>query len=87
MNNYISPYVSAYRKGYNSQHVLIRLLEEWRQYLDNNEVVGGVFMDLSKAFDCVPHDLSIAKLATYSLMRIYLCIYILIFLIERSAFA
>ena len=31
MSNYISPYVSAYRKGYNSQHVLIRLLEEWRQ--------------------------------------------------------
>ena len=49
MNNYISPYVSAYRKGYNSQHVLIRLLEEWR-HLDNNKVVGGVFMDLSKGF-------------------------------------
>ena len=49
MSNYISPYISAYRKGYNSQHVLIRLLEEWRQHLDNNKVVGGVFMDLSKA--------------------------------------
>ena len=76
MNNYISPYVSAYRKGYNSQHVLIRLLEEWKQHLDNNEVVRSVFMDLSKAFDCVPHDLLIAKLASYSvdenlLMYIY----------------
>ena len=38
MNNYISPYAAAYRKGYNSQHVLIRLLEEWRQHLDNNKV-------------------------------------------------
>ena len=63
MNNYISPYVSVYRKGYNSQHVLIRLLEEWRQHLHNNKVVGGVFKDLSKTFDCVPHDLLIAKLA------------------------
>ena len=62
MNNYISLYVSAYRKGHNSQHVLIRLLEEWRQHLDNNKVVGGVFMDLSKAVDCVPHDLLIATL-------------------------
>ena len=39
MSNCISPYVSAYRKGYNSQHVSITLLEEWRQHLDNNKVV------------------------------------------------
>ena len=87
MSNYISPYVSAYRKGYNSQHVLSRLLEEWRQHLDNDNVAGGVFMDLSKAFDRVPHDLLIAKLAGYSLMKICLCIYILIFQIESSTFS
>ena len=56
--------------------MLIRLLEEWRQHLDNNKVVRGVFMDLSKAFDCVSLDLLIAKLAAYSvdenlLMYIY----------------
>ena len=76
MINQISPYVSAYRKGHDSQHVLIRLLEEWRQHLDNNKVVRGVFMDLSKSFDPVSHDLLIAKLAAYSveenlLMYIY----------------
>ena len=58
MNQHISNLVSAYRKNYSSQHVLIRLLEEWRKCLDNNYVVGGVLMDLSKAFDCVPHDLT-----------------------------
>ena len=67
MNQHISNLVSAYRKNYSSQHVLIRLLEEWRKCLDNNYVVGGVLMDLSKAFDCVPHDLLIAKLEAYGI--------------------
>ena len=79
-------YVSAYRKGYNSQHVLIRLLEERRQHLDNNDIVGGVFIDLSSAFDCLPHDLLIAKNWQHTLlMKICLCIYILIFQIESCA--
>ena len=34
-----------------THHVLIRLLREWREGLDDNFVVGGVFMDLSKTFD------------------------------------
>ena len=45
--------------------MLIRLIEEWNKHLDNNEFAGGVLMDLSKAFDCIPHDLLIAKLSTY----------------------
>ena len=34
--------------------VLIHLLEEWRECLVNDFVVGGGFMDLSKVFDCIP---------------------------------
>ena len=59
------PFLSAYRKNYNTQSVLIRLIEEWNKHLDNNEFAGDVLMDLSKAFDCIPHDLLIAKLSTY----------------------
>jgi hypothetical protein len=35
--------------------------------LDNNKYVAAILMDLSKAFDCFPHNLLIEKLKTYSL--------------------
>ena len=55
------------KKNYNSQQVLIRLIEEWREYLDKDFVIGAVLTDLSKAFDCIPHDLLIAKFEAYGL--------------------
>ena len=67
MNQPISNLVSAYRKNYSFQHVLIRLLEEWRKSLDNNYVVGRVLMDLTKGFDCVLQDFLIAKLEAYDI--------------------
>ena len=56
MENVYSQQISAYRKNYNSQHVLISLIEGWREYLNKDFVTGAVFTDLSKDFDCIPHD-------------------------------
>ena len=61
----LSPLLSAYRKGYSCQHVILRLTELWRDALDNDKYVGTVAMDLSKAFDCMPHGLLLAKLHSY----------------------
>ena len=83
MYNNISPFISAYRKNYNTQHVMIRLLEEWRENLDKNYVVGGVLIDLSKAFDCAHHDLLLSKLAAYGLDESFLC-YIYSYLLNRK---
>ena len=60
-----SHFISAYRKSYSSNHVLMRLINDWKKSLDNKNLVGTVLMDLSKAFDCIPHDLLIAKLHAY----------------------
>ena len=58
-------FVGGYRKLCNSQHILIRLTEESKPQLDKNKIVGAVLLDLSKAFDCIPHDLLIVKRDAY----------------------
>ena len=63
----LSSSLSAYRKGYNCQHVVLQLTEFWRKSLDDDLFVGTVAMDLSKAFDTMPHALLIAKLNAYGL--------------------
>ena len=62
---FLSLKISAYRKSYSTQRVITYLIEVWREKLDQNFIVGAVLTDLSKAFDCIPHDLLIAKLAAY----------------------
>ena len=68
-DKYFSPFISVYRKSYNTQQVLVCLLEEWREKLDKDFIMGAVLMDLSKAFDCIPHDLIIANLTAYGIER------------------
>ena len=64
-NKFLSKLLCAFRNGHNSQHALFSLNETCRKTLDEKGVVGMVPMDLSKAYDCLPHDLLIAKLAAY----------------------
>ena len=62
MSPYLSWLLCGFRKGYNTQHALMRAIEKWKAYLDNGGKIEAIFMDLSKAFDCIRHDLLIAKL-------------------------
>ena len=61
------PFLAAFRKGYGCQSTLLRLLEDWRKALDNHQSAAAILMDLSKAFDCLPHTLLINKLKAYGL--------------------
>ena len=41
------------------------MLEKWKSAIDNKKMFGALLTDLSKAFDCLSHDLLIAKLNAY----------------------
>ena len=66
-NNIFHPCVSGFRKGYSCETVLINMIESIKCSLDQGKIVCAVLMDLSRAFDCVPHKLLIAKFRAYGL--------------------
>ena len=62
VDNFLSEFISAYRKAYSTNLVLLRLIEQWKSALDNINFAGALLIDLPKAFDYIRHDLLIAKL-------------------------
>ena len=64
-NKILSPKLCGFRKGYSTQHAVLNLLKNWQKYLDKSGVVGTVLMDLSKPYNCLPHDLLLAKVSAY----------------------
>ena len=48
----------GFRKGYSSQQCLLTMVEKWKKNLDKGGSCGALLTDLSKAFDCLEHDLS-----------------------------
>ena len=41
------------------------MLEKWKKAIDQCKFTGAILTDLSKAFDCLNHQLLIAKLEAY----------------------
>ena len=57
----------GFRKGYSAQQCLISFVDTWKKAIDKGEMFGALLTDLSKAFDCISHELLIAKLHAYGL--------------------
>ena len=69
MDLFLNKLLCGFRKAHSTQHALFKLLHSWQKELDNSGFIGTILMDLSKAYDCLPHDLIIAKFEAYGLSK------------------
>ena len=71
-NNILYKYQFGFRQKYATSMALITLVDKIMKSLDNNEYVVGLFLDLSKAFDTVVHDILLKKMQKYGIRGIAL---------------
>ena len=71
LNEYVESFLIkllyGFRKAHSIYHALFRLLQKWQKELDSSKIIGMSLMDSSNAYDCLLHDLIIAKLEAYGL--------------------
>ena len=64
LNNYMQNkfliYLTGFRKNHGTQHTLLKMIETWKTKLNMGHKVDVIYMDLSKAFESLNHDLLIA---------------------------
>ena len=60
-----SKFLTGFRKNHSTQHALLKMIETWKESLNKGNEVGVLFMDLSKAFDTLDHNLLISKRNKY----------------------
>ena len=62
---FLSKQQCGFQKGYSTQQCFLALLEKWKRAVDSGQMFDALLTDLSKAFDCLDHELLIAKLNAY----------------------
>ena len=55
----------GFRKGFNPQHCLVAMIENWKTNTDLGKSYGDLLTDLSKAFYYLLHEVLITNLETY----------------------
>lgn len=65
--NYMSKSLKSLLCGFRKPHTLFRLLQAWQRELDQCGFNSTILKNLSKAYNCLTHDLLMAKLKAFGL--------------------
>ena len=65
--NILSNFQCGFKKVYSIQNCILLILDKWKFAVDNSEAFGALLTDLTKAVNCLSHDILIAKLHPYGL--------------------
>ena len=71
-NNLLNPNQFGFRKGYSTEYAIIQSCDKIINTLANKEHIIGIFLDLSKAFDTIDHQILIHKLSKLGVRGIIL---------------
>ena len=69
MRDKLAKLLTGFMKNHSTQHCLMSMLEMCKNTLDKGGYVCAIFMDLSKAFDTLNHNLLIVKSGAYGFER------------------
>ena len=67
--NILSKVQYGFRTNLSTENAIYQLTNNILKALDNKQLVGGIFCDLSKAFDCVDHETLLNRLEYYGVKR------------------
>ena len=71
-NNNLSPNQFGFREKHSTYMALLKLIDDISEEIDNKNFSVSVFIDLSKAFDTINHDIVIKKLNAYGIIDVAL---------------
>ena len=57
MNSILSKQQFGFRAQHSTEQVAFSLINSILDAMNHNQIAGGIFCDLQKAFDCVNHDI------------------------------
>ena len=66
-NDIIYKYQFGFRETHSTQLAILSLVEKMTKASQSDDIAFGVFLDLQKVFDTVPHDILIKKLHEYGI--------------------